>query len=53
MPRMTIPEIIEELENELSFVEKWLLKPQGMLGYLLGKRNILLDAIKKLKDYEG
>ena len=54
MPRMTIPEIINELKAELTFVENWLEKEhEGMEGFLRGKKETLIEAIKKLEDYEG
>jgi len=53
MPKMTIPEIIEELEKELTFVKKWLKEdPGNMQGFLEGKRNTLQDIIQRLKNYE-
>lgn len=54
MPRMTIPEIINELKAELAFVKNWLEKEhEGMEEFLQGKKNTLTEIIKKLEDYEG
>lgn len=51
---MTILEIIEQLEKELLFVERWIgEKPEKMGDYLRGKQVTLENVIRELKEYEN